>query len=101
MDATSISSLAALTGAPVDAAQLPHISPEQRAQIQSVKAAAKVVNDVRPFGENSELTFFLDRNSRQAVVRIVDRSTGEVLQQIPNEQVLRMAEEYRNDSRGK
>lgn len=94
MDTSSIINAAAIMGVPA-AAALPPVTPDQRALIQSVKAAAKAVNDAQPFGENNELTFFLDRNARQAVVRIVNRDTGEVIQQIPNEQVLRMAEEYR------
>ena len=94
MDTSSVS-LGSLVGAPVQSGSLPQVTPDQRALVQSVKAATQVLNQNQTFGENSEVTFFLDRNSRQAVVRIVDRDTGEVLQQIPNEQVLRMAEEYR------
>jgi uncharacterized FlaG/YvyC family protein len=41
------------------------------------------------FGHDNELTFVLDRASRRAVVRIVNRDTHEVIQQIPAEYVLR------------
>jgi uncharacterized FlaG/YvyC family protein len=34
----------------------------------------------------------MDRESRKVVVRVIDRKTHEVLLQIPNEHVLRMAE---------
>jgi len=81
----------------MDATVVQPASPDQRAQIQAVKAAVKTLNDApkdEKFGPDNELTFFLDRASRQAVVRIVNRNTGEVVQQIPNERVLRMAEEY-------
>ena len=98
MSTPSISSVAALIGAPLDGNPATQaVSPEQRAQIQAVKAAVKTLNDGdsgQKFGPDNELTFFLDRGSRQAVVRIVNRDTGEVVQQIPNKQVLRMAEEY-------
>lgn len=70
---------------PVPSEQLAH----QRELIQAVKA----VNAAELFGENSELTFALDRQSRRPVVRILDRKTKEVIRQIPPEYVLRMAEE--------
>jgi uncharacterized FlaG/YvyC family protein len=44
------------------------------------------------FGEDSELSFSLDRRSQHAVMRLVNRKTKEVIRQIPAEHVLRMAE---------
>jgi flagellar protein FlaG len=44
------------------------------------------------FGENSELTFVLDRQTRRPLVRIIDKKTNEVIRQIPPEYALRMAE---------
>lgn len=64
-------------------------TPDQRALIQAVKA----VNAAEMFGQENELTFVIDRAARIAVVRIVNKKTGDVVQQIPNEQVLKMAEE--------
>jgi len=55
----------------------------------------KAVNAVELFGQNNELTFIMDRATRRAVVRIVDRKSGEVVEQIPAEYVLRMAEELK------
>jgi len=66
-------------------------SQDQRTLIQAVKA----VNAVELFGQNNELTFIMDRATRRAVVRIVDRKSGEVVEQIPAEYVLRMAEELK------
>jgi len=65
--------------------------PEQRVLIQAVKA----VNVADLFGQNSELTFVLDRESRRPLVRLIDRDTNEVIRQIPPEYVLRLAEELR------
>jgi flagellar protein FlaG len=62
---------------------------ERRAMIQAVRA----VNAAELYGQENELSFAFDRHSQRAVVRIVDRKTREVIQQIPNEQVLRLAEE--------
>ncbi len=61
----------------------------RRTLIQAVRA----VNGAEVFGQENELSFAFDRASQRAVVRIVDRKTREVVQQIPDEKVLRMAEE--------
>ena len=61
----------------------------RRALIQAVRA----VNGAEIYGEQHELSFAFDRAAQRAVVRIVDKKTREVVQQIPTEQVLRMAEE--------
>ena len=87
MDIASINALTANLGIPSE--QTPSPPPEQRALIQAVRA----VNSAELFGQNTELTFVLDRATRRAVVRIVDRQTHEVVDQIPAEYVLRMAEE--------
>jgi len=71
------------------ASSLPPLSPDQRALIQAVKA----VNASGLFGADHELSFIVNRNTRQVVVRIVDRDTREVVRQIPAEYVLRLAEE--------
>ena len=55
--------------------------------------AVKAVNASEMFGQENELTFRVDRAAGIAVVRIVNRKTGELVQQIPNEEVLKMAEE--------
>jgi len=62
---------------------------EHRELIQAVKA----LNAAELFGQNQELTFAVDRETRRTVVRIVDRKTNEVIRQIPPELVLRLAED--------
>ncbi len=76
---------AAVTVAP------PERTPEQREIIQAVKA----VNASQLFGQNSEVTFTMDRQTRRPVVRIVDRNTNELIRQIPPEYVLRLAEDLK------
>lgn len=71
-------------GQPVDHQQVK----DQRELIQAVKA----VNAASLFGNDNELTFIFDRSSRRAVVRIVNKETGEVVRQIPSETVLRFAQ---------
>jgi uncharacterized FlaG/YvyC family protein len=63
--------------------------PEQRELIQAVKA----LNGSELFGQDSELTFVFDRNTRKALVRVVDKNTRELIMQLPPESVLKMAQE--------
>jgi uncharacterized FlaG/YvyC family protein len=86
----NISSISHLSSA-VSAAQPSEVraaSPAQKTLIQAVKT----VNASQMFGEN-ELTFVIDRAAQIAVVRIVNKKTGELVQQIPTERVLKLAEE--------
>jgi uncharacterized FlaG/YvyC family protein len=86
MNISSISHLAAAVAQPA-AAKPP--SQEQKNLIQAVKT----VNAAQLFGEENELTFRIDRSAQIAVVRIVNKKTGELVQQIPSEQVLKLADE--------
>jgi uncharacterized FlaG/YvyC family protein len=88
MNVSSISNLASELGLVAQSAPA-KVSEDQKNLIQAVKA----VNAAEMFGQENELTFVIDRAARIAVVRIVNKKSGEVVQQIPNEQVLKMAEE--------
>ncbi len=61
---------------------------ENRQIIQAVRA----VNASAKLGDSNELTFSLDRRTRRPIIKIVNRETNEVVDQIPNERVLRLAE---------
>lgn len=87
MEISSMNAISTAARAPVEAAT--PIPQDQRALVHAVRA----VNAAELFGQDNELTFILDRETRRAVVRIVNRDTREVVQQIPAEYVLRMAEE--------
>ena len=71
---------------------------EQVAERKQLIQAVKEVNKSEMMGENNELTFVVDRKTRKALVRVVNRQTNEVVLQIPPEYVLRMAEELRRNS---
>lgn len=71
------------------AAPAPERVSEQRELIRAVHA----LNATDLFGENRELSFAMDRDTKRPVIRIVDRDTREVIQQIPPEYALRLAEE--------
>ncbi len=87
MNISSINNLASHATAASQPVQ--PLNPEQKALIQAVK----VVNAAEVFGQDNELTFIIDRAAHIAVARVVNKKTGEVVLQIPNEEVLRMAEE--------
>ena len=74
-------------------------SPRDSAEIQAgnreIIQAVRAVNASGKLGDGSELVFSLDRQTRRPIIRIVSRITNEVLQQIPNEQVLRLAEDLK------
>ncbi len=94
MDITGVNALGqipATTPAPA--------APEHSAENRDIVQAVKALNAAASFGDSNELTFLLDRNSRLPVIRIVDRKTKEVIDQIPPEYVLRMAEDLRQSGK--
>ena len=84
MDISAIGRSAELSAtAPVAPVEHPT---EHRDVVQAVKA----LNATEMFGEENELTFQMDRQTRRMVVQIVNRQTKEVISQIPAEYVLRL-----------
>jgi uncharacterized FlaG/YvyC family protein len=70
--------------------------PRDSIQIQAanreVIQAVRAVNASDKLGDKNELTFSLDRRTRRVIITIVNRDTKAVIDQIPNEQVLNLAE---------
>lgn len=62
---------------------------DQKALIKAVGA----VNAAELFGQENEVTYVVDRAAQIAVVRVINKQTGEVVDQIPTEQLLKLAEE--------
>jgi uncharacterized FlaG/YvyC family protein len=58
----------------------------------------RLANQSGQIRTDAELTIALDRDSGEPVIRLIDRETRELIQQIPQERVLRMAEEYKRAS---
>jgi len=83
------------TGSLMQAMQLtqPTPSPEILQERREVVKAVKKLNQSEFYGSGSELQLAVDRATRRPVVRLVDKETQEVLRQIPEEYLLRMAEE--------
>lgn len=88
MDTSSIGNFAHVS-VPAEPAPARPLTDDQRTLIQAVRA----VNATEPFGSENELTFKMDRTTREMVVRVVNRKTNDVVLQIPSEYVLRLAEE--------
>ena len=86
MSISPVGSATAVAAAPVQTAPRP-LDQDQQAVIQAVKA----VNSAELFGQENEVTFVLDRASHHPVVRIVNKSTREVVAQIPSQAVLELA----------
>lgn len=72
----------------------------RQAEVRQLAQATKTINESGQLGERRELTIALDRDTGQPVMRIIDRASREVLQQIPSERVLRMAEEFKRAAAG-
>jgi flagellar protein FlaG len=73
-------------------------TPEKAAEQRQLIRAVKAVNETDLFGSNRELSFLVDRETKRPVIRLVDRTTKEVIRQIPAEYVLRMAQEVKSRS---
>lgn len=82
--------------APAEPAAPRPITQDQRDLVQAVKA----VNASEMLGQNNELSFVLDRATKRMIVRIVNRSTGEVVDQIPAQYVLNLAAQLAEKSNG-
>ena len=64
--------------------------PEQAAKNREILKAIRAINANEAFGPGSELRFSVDRDTGRPLIRIVDRATNEVLNQIPPEDILHM-----------
>jgi len=82
-----------LTGTVPLFATLPSPEPvpsQQAAQNRALIQAVRAVNAAGRF-RNYEVTFQMDRKLRLPVIRIVDRTTNEIVEQVPAEYILQLA----------
>ncbi len=84
-----ITSLQPAASSPAASSQ---VSVQEAAQRRQLLQAAKSVNESGVLGQN-QLVFVLDRQTHRAVIRMVDRTTQQVISQIPPEYVLRLAQD--------
>ena len=88
MDIISVNQGAQAPSAMAPASSIPI---DKAAQNREVVQAVKALNGSQMFGQDNELLFQQDRDTRRMVVRVVNRKTQEVVSQIPAEYVLRLA----------
>lgn len=60
----------------------------------------EAINEINSFVQNvqRDLSFNLDETSGRAIIRVVDRDSGDLIRQIPTEEVLAMATRLRDIS---
>ena len=63
---------------------------QQEAAPRQIVSAVQALNKSELFGENRELQFTRDDATHRVIIRIVNRRTGETIDQIPPETVLRI-----------
>jgi len=68
-------------------------APEHVAENRDIVQAVKAANAASSFGDNNEVSFMLDRNTKLPVIRIINKATKEVVEQIPAEYLLQLAQQ--------
>ena len=96
MDVASIQGVSDRTYVTAQAQQAP--TPNEAAQRREIVKAVNTVNQAQLFGSNNQVTFAIDRDSHRLVTRVVDKNTGELIDQIPAEYLLRLAEENKQNA---
>lgn len=87
---------AAPQGAPARPAQAPAIAPEPSPQPlpnqqEQVKRAVESVRQMVEATQPNSLLFSVDDDTGKTVVRVADAQTGEIIRQIPSEEMLEIA----------
>ena len=73
---------------PAEATAIPT---DQASQNRQVVQAVKALNKSEMFGEDNDLVFQRDQDTQRMVVKVINRTTKDVVSQIPPEYVLRLA----------
>jgi uncharacterized FlaG/YvyC family protein len=68
---------------------------EKDVPVREVVTAVHEVNKSELMGEGRQLTFTRDPETRRPVIQIINQNTGEVLDQIPPETVLELAQQLK------
>lgn len=73
----------------------PTASNENDVPVRAVIAAVHEMNRSELMGEGRQFLFTRDPSTRRPVIQIIDQSTGDVLDQIPPETLLQLAEQLK------
>ena len=68
-------------------------------KLHQIVKAVHALNRSEFAGRDRQLSLLTDPRTKQMVIRVMDRASGEVIDQIPDEQVLRMAAEFMEQER--
>jgi uncharacterized FlaG/YvyC family protein len=90
VDITGISRVAELH------APAPVMPVDRSAEVREIVRAVKALNGTEMFGPENELRFQKDPQTQRMVMRVVNRKTSEVVSQVPEEYVLRLAEDLKH-----
>jgi flagellar protein FlaG len=71
-------------------AQVTHAAAD-RTSNRAVSAAVGKLNEANYAGEGREVTFSVDKATKQPVVKVIDTATKEVIRQLPSEYLLKIA----------
>jgi uncharacterized FlaG/YvyC family protein len=63
--------------------------------VRQIVAAVREINKAELMGENRQLNFTRDPETKLPVIQIVDQSTGDVIDQLPAESLLLLAEQLK------
>lgn len=86
-----MSSLTALTAA---------TRPNSVTELTQAVAAVRAVNKSGLFGQDRELLFARDGDTQASVIQVVSRETGEVLEQIPPENIVKILADLKRQGKG-
>ena len=76
-------------------APAPAVAVDKAAERRELVQAVKAVNGSEMFGPENELLFQKDPETKRFVARVVNRRTREIISQVPEEYVLRLAQDLR------
>ena len=74
---------------PIDPIQA--ASQQPPALLKEVATAVRALNQSGLYGQDTELQFARDPGTKAMIIKVVQQQTGEVIEQIPPEEVLRAA----------
>ena len=70
--------------------------PEDVAANRRVVASVQALNEAGAAGEGREFSYTRDPQTKRPVIRIMDSNTGDVIDQIPSEYAVKLAQELSN-----
>jgi flagellar protein FlaG len=73
----------------------------ERAHAQAVASAVQTINQAGGAGAGREVTFSTDSTTKELVIQVVDKQSGEVVVQWPSKYALEMAQDYKKEHPGK